>query len=52
MDLPFAEIEGVHNLVAALMLSVEDSAKVDGLVEKHVQLVAAETGRDAIKYRM
>lgn len=50
--LAHAEIEGVHNLVTALIFSVADSQKAERLIDAHVATISRETGKETVKYRM
>ncbi|CAO1622844.1 unnamed protein product [Parajaminaea phylloscopi] len=46
------EIEGAHNLISALVLDVSDAEKAQTLASKHAQIVAADSGRETVKYRI
>lgn len=49
------EIEGVHNLLAAMILAVSNAQEAQNLSTRHVSLITKDTaaaGREAVKYRM
>lgn len=51
---PGTELEGVHNLVSAVIFALPDSQKSQELAAKHIALVANDTtaAKETLKYRM